>query len=931
MVKLIIYTCLLSLCLISFGIYILGVAHYVTDLEENTCDMTYMFEYPQYVRIKLDNDIEREFNKFSLYAYGEGHATEKLRRMKFSGIPVLFIPGNAGSHEQVRSIASVSLRMSLKRRTPFHFDYFTISFSKGLSALYGGILEQQKSFTRHCIDKIFTLYDHKVDQVVLIGHSMGGIIAKSVLLHDKTNSSLASILITLASPHTPNIAFDKTFIDFYHRINSRAKRIKDMGTSVVSIGGGPRDLQVTSSQIIDPLADLNVLTTAIPNVWRSQDHLSILWCKQLIIVLVRGLFDCVDATDRVPRITSDPDVKSRAFSYHLSSRFADKHFGNYEKITNFESGKWIEVTSPHYTYTSNDNRQSKGRQSNKITYLIIPIDLESAYSYISFDAINLEISDWIFVCSASVENSNKKCKSGLNLTNLTRLSPDYLFQQRKTVDIKFADIISLSEVTHFVVKISNDAEKNTPVVVHIDKYYHESRNTHIDATGVYWLPSPVKTIFTGYKYSVINIEPGSLRYHVDVSGVDDGVSFLLESITDGENNNMPGYVVIEMQESCNSSNSVIIQFFTLTEKNIARSQILRMQTNGDYKKPDSTVKIILSFDPKFSYKIVVQRAGLIDRAANFARDRWFRLYPTAIGLLLLIIATRMDNTKHKELVTIGFTSIVVIYSGIYFEIFITMGLLLVLSVATCCAVVFSGSMVHNVTARFLARALARFPAAWYSWLLRQGLDHLPFIASLILFIIISSSCAAVAMLLSVVIYFLKLTRMYEDYLEELFMASLRAFMRKFKKPSDKSKVKDNKSDPKKSNDVDPTTNIINHLLLFMTWYLTAISAIPTTLVWAKDFSYETHLATEDTSMFISWIVLTGWGSLGLVKISPPSSGDNKFRLKTIAMFQRIVGWILLWIAQSKNISDYQWMIPPIVAISITRIVLTPFFVKRTQS
>lgn len=528
---------------------------------------------------------------------------------------------------------------------------------------------------------------------------MGGIIAKSVLLHDKTNSSLASILITLASPHTPNIAFDKTFIDFYHRINSRAKRIKDMGTSVVSIGGGPRDLQVTSSQIIDPLADLNVLTTAIPNVWRSQDHLSILWCKQLIIVLVRGLFDCVDATDRVPRITSDPDVKSRAFSYHLSSRFADKHFGNYEKITNFESGKWIEVTSPHYTYTSNDNRQSKGRQSNKITYLIIPIDLESAYSYISFDAINLEISDWIFVCSASVENSNKKCKSGLNLTNLTRLSPDYLFQQRKTVDIKFADIISLSEVTHFVVKISNDAEKNTPVVVHIDKYYHESRNTHIDATGVYWLPSPVKTIFTGYKYSVINIEPGSLRYHVDVSGVDDGVSFLLESITDGENNNMPGYVVIEMQESCNSSNSVIIQFFTLTEKNIARSQILRMQTNGDYKKPDSTVKIILSFDPKFSYKIVVQRAGLIDRAANFARDRWFRLYPTAIGLLLLIIATRMDNTKHKELVTIGFTSIVVIYSGIYFEIFITMGLLLVLSVATCCAVVFSGSMVHNVTAR----------------------------------------------------------------------------------------------------------------------------------------------------------------------------------------------------------------------------------------
>ena len=29
--------------------YILGAARYITDFEENTCEMTYMFEYPQYV------------------------------------------------------------------------------------------------------------------------------------------------------------------------------------------------------------------------------------------------------------------------------------------------------------------------------------------------------------------------------------------------------------------------------------------------------------------------------------------------------------------------------------------------------------------------------------------------------------------------------------------------------------------------------------------------------------------------------------------------------------------------------------------------------------------------------------------------------------------------------------------------------------------
>ena len=40
------------------------------------------------------------YPRFRLYAYGEGFVTERLRRMYFSGIPVLFIPGNAGSHEQ---------------------------------------------------------------------------------------------------------------------------------------------------------------------------------------------------------------------------------------------------------------------------------------------------------------------------------------------------------------------------------------------------------------------------------------------------------------------------------------------------------------------------------------------------------------------------------------------------------------------------------------------------------------------------------------------------------------------------------------------------------------------------------------------------------------------------------------------------------------
>ena len=54
----------------------------------------------QYVRLKLTNDTRNRFPNYGLYAYGEGKMAEKVREHKFSGIPILFVPGNSGSHKQ---------------------------------------------------------------------------------------------------------------------------------------------------------------------------------------------------------------------------------------------------------------------------------------------------------------------------------------------------------------------------------------------------------------------------------------------------------------------------------------------------------------------------------------------------------------------------------------------------------------------------------------------------------------------------------------------------------------------------------------------------------------------------------------------------------------------------------------------------------------
>lgn len=120
--------------------------------------------------------MEKSFPKYRLYGYSEGSFTEQLRKKKFKGIPVLFIPGSIGSFKQGRSIASISLRKSVNSRTPFHFNYFMVDFNEELSGLYGAVLRDQSKFVLLCINNILKLYKNnegsKPSSVILIGHSI---------------------------------------------------------------------------------------------------------------------------------------------------------------------------------------------------------------------------------------------------------------------------------------------------------------------------------------------------------------------------------------------------------------------------------------------------------------------------------------------------------------------------------------------------------------------------------------------------------------------------------------------------------------------------------------------------------------------------------------------------------------------------------------
>lgn len=146
----------------------------------------------------------------------------------------------------------------------------------------------------------------------------GGVIAKgALLLTPNINASFASMIINLATPHTPSLVLDSVFANYYYELERHLHKIKDAGVKIVSIGGGPRDILVPSVQTVDRIADINVLSMSIPVVWKSTDHLSILWCKQLVFTIVRSLFDSVDHLAKPPKVTSNPNLKMKSLFYHF--------------------------------------------------------------------------------------------------------------------------------------------------------------------------------------------------------------------------------------------------------------------------------------------------------------------------------------------------------------------------------------------------------------------------------------------------------------------------------------------------------------------------------------------------------------------------------------------------------------------------------------
>ena len=381
-------------------IFLLAIVHSAVtkQLDPQGCVMSRMS--PTYIKLSgFDTEHTRFATKYSLYLYREEGVDEYSRdNIGLRGAPVLFLPGNAGSYKQVRSLSSEASRyfhehikrdQKAMRSGVSSLDFFTIDFNEDLAAFHGQTLLDQAEYANEAVAYILSLYtDPKRSQrdsslpdpssVILVGHSMGGIVARSVLVTPNYQSNSVNTIITMSTPHArPPVTFDADIVYAYKRMNDfwRDSYTQEWQsnnplryTTLISIAGGGLDTTVPSdyaslSSLVPETHGFTVFTSTIPDVWTGMDHLAITWADQIRKVIVKSLFETIDV--RRPSQTKPRPERMRIFRKWY--------------LTGLEEGapKRMPESEPSVLLTLGDSSRSTISQTSNITLPRLGIQKET--------------------------------------------------------------------------------------------------------------------------------------------------------------------------------------------------------------------------------------------------------------------------------------------------------------------------------------------------------------------------------------------------------------------------------------------------------------------------------------------------------------------------------------------------------------------------
>ncbi|EDW00098.1 GH12040 [Drosophila grimshawi] len=797
--------CAVLVIIASICSFLYGIFHIHVEVEPNACRMTYMFGQPQFARVRFD--ANKQFPNYGLYYYYEGvRQPVDPHKMRMTGAPVIFVPGNAGSYKQARSLASVALRKARDNpESGIHLDYYTIDYDEELSALYGGYMYHQRSFLKHCIHTILSLYKQP-SPIVLIGHSMGGKLAQSVLTDAQIGHYINSIISISTPLDQPVLNLDAHLSQFYaetHELLSRTRtathptsttnvcqslhqkspseqRIANQELSasldnvlLISTGGGNRDLLVHAGLTTSQFNDLHAMTSAIPRVSLSCDHLSAVWCLQFMQVINRFLFSIAQRRDDSTIIFNSNKQRNMhaALSHFVKQRTRQQSMFSFQTHSNWHEERRMVINK----FFAN------GLKSHY--HELIGIQRPERYKKLAIEALNVESDEnWLFGCESHKDNETELnyCDKATPLTHLVQRLTNGDNAPRS---VALLDLHNLRKTyrqwTHVMVRLPAVSQrtgynldiydpKERILDIRMPRWYAYGRRTIVNETlqGTLHYRLRISELVEPYQSLRIVIEPLQClqpNYRITAklcvpwaAGFDRYQTLTSPDQKPGLYINVPTM----MPRHYNTTlNPVTLDLYL--------DPICRYRISYEYSYADALSRLVLEFYGWFpAHLVCVLLIVLRKQLDKFQPAGSFKSLKPYVGYLQytsLYIVTGCRLLKKLILNLKVLPTPEPLDYSINISIIIqcmAIGLSIVAALGVWLSLTLYGNAFHR-----LALRLTRLSTSG-SNIMISIMTHLPITLGILTIAIALATCSGLALLLAFVFYFLMLSNAYKDYLED---------------------------------------------------------------------------------------------------------------------------------------------------------------------
>ncbi|ALC49896.1 CG3160 [Drosophila busckii] len=799
--------CAVLLIIGSICSFFYGVGHLQIEVEPNACRMTYMFGEPMFARVRFT--ANKQYANYGLYYYYEGFRKPlDPRKERMTGAPVIFVPGNAGSYKQVRSLASVALRKAREHTDGIHLDYYTVDFDEELSAFYGGYMYQQQSFLKHCIRTILSIYKGKASSIVLIGHSMGGKLAQSMLT-DPEMSQYINTIISISTPiDQPVLNLDVILNQFYvetqdklrstrtatqptvktnlcqsqHQKSPSEQSMDSQDLSAVldnvlliSTGGGNRDLLVSAGLTTSIFNDIHAMTSSIPRVNLSCDHLSAVWCLQFMQVINRFLFSiALLREDRTVVFSSNKQRNLQsALAHFVKPRRRPQGILSIPSHSNWHEERHLVINKFF----------AKGLKAHH--YELIGLEREERFKKVAIEALNVESDDnWLFGCAAKQHNESGHyyCHKATPLMHLVQRVPNAEHTPRS---IALLDLHNLRKTyehwTHVLVRLPPSGQRSG---YNLDIYDQTERTLDIRMPRWYSFRP---------RQAVNETLQGTLHYRLRISELVEPYQALQVFVEPlkclHENYRVTARVCVPWAAGFE-------RFQTLTAPDPAPGLYVNVPTlmPRQYNTTENPVLLDLYLDPVCRYRISYAYSHTV--ALSRLVHEFTSWLPAHLVCVLLIVLKHQINKfqpmgSFKSLKPyigyLQYTSLYVVTGcrllkklllnmplvpdpepldySINISIIIqstAIGLSILASFSIWLSLSFYGNAIYR-----LAQRLTRLSASG-SNIMVSIMTHLPITYGILTIGVALCTCSGVGLLLAFIFYFLMLSNAYKDDLEDYF-------------------------------------------------------------------------------------------------------------------------------------------------------------------